>query len=266
MMPLTATSEKLDVWAKSMFAVQRDLEQPAKDADGAVKGGKAIPYLSLPGLIRHLKPVLKDHSLFFTQDTQSTQGGTEIITTVWTMVGTDTTGPQWVRFGPLFMPHGSDAQATGSAITYGRRYHLLAVFGLAAEDDDGERASAKVEPPPTPSPVTREASSPEGSARGEGMAAAGGPPESAYGEGAETGPSGGRGEPQQPTTAPPSAALTEYLKQLRTVKGGPRRSLQVARRLYGEDVPALDRLTEDQSAAVLLEIQDEDRGLTAGGA
>jgi hypothetical protein len=33
------------------------------------------------------------------------------------------------------------AQAVGSAITYGRRYQLMAVFGLAPVDDDGEAAS-----------------------------------------------------------------------------------------------------------------------------
>lgn len=44
------------------------------------------------------------------------------------------------EFPPLPFPPGSDAQATGSAITYHRRYALLAALGMAAEDDDGEAA------------------------------------------------------------------------------------------------------------------------------
>lgn len=36
-----------------------------------------------------------------------------------------------------------DPQAMGSAITYGRRYALAAMVGLAQEDDDGEKAMAR---------------------------------------------------------------------------------------------------------------------------
>jgi hypothetical protein len=39
-------------------------------------------------------------------------------------------------FPPLSFPHGADAQATGSAITYHRRYALVAALGIAADDDD----------------------------------------------------------------------------------------------------------------------------------
>lgn len=38
-----------------------------------------------------------------------------------------------------------DPQAIGSAITYGRRYALAAMVGLAQEDDDGEKATARQE-------------------------------------------------------------------------------------------------------------------------
>jgi hypothetical protein len=43
---------------------------------------------------------------------------------------------QWIRSAPLFMPVQGGAQDVGSAITYGRRYQLLAMVGLAPEDDD----------------------------------------------------------------------------------------------------------------------------------
>lgn len=36
-----------------------------------------------------------------------------------------------------------DAQGVGSAITYGRRYALMAAVGIAPEDDDGNAASSK---------------------------------------------------------------------------------------------------------------------------
>ncbi len=46
----------------------------------------------------------------------------------------------------------NDMQGYGSAVTYGRRYGLMAMAGIAAEDDDGN-AAAKA-PPRPPAPMT----------------------------------------------------------------------------------------------------------------
>ena len=43
--------------------------------------------------------------------------------------------------GPAVAPGKPDAQGVGSCITYLRRYNLLAVAGIAPEDDDGNAAS-----------------------------------------------------------------------------------------------------------------------------
>lgn len=51
------------------------------------------------------------------------------------------------------------AQSVGSAITYGRRYQALAVFGLAPVDDDGNEASA---PAPAPRRAKQTAAKDEG--------------------------------------------------------------------------------------------------------
>lgn len=45
-----------------------------------------------------------------------------------------------------------DMQGVGSAITYGRRYGLLGMTGLAPEDDDGEATKAKPAPKERPTP------------------------------------------------------------------------------------------------------------------
>ena len=46
--------------------------------------------------------------------------------------------------GKLFIPcEKKDAQSFGSALTYARRYALMASCGLAPEDDDGKKASEK---------------------------------------------------------------------------------------------------------------------------
>ena len=47
---------------------------------------------------------------------------------------------QWVASVLRIRPMKPDAQGIGSAITYGRRYGLAAMVGVAPEDDDGEAA------------------------------------------------------------------------------------------------------------------------------
>lgn len=47
---------------------------------------------------------------------------------------------QWIRSTMRIKVTKADAQGIGSAITYGRRYALAAMVGIAQEDDDGEGA------------------------------------------------------------------------------------------------------------------------------
>jgi len=63
------------------------------------------------------------------------------------------------EYKPLFLiPTKTDPQGIGSAITYGRRYSLMAVAGIAPEDDDGTEASkpAKQQPQPQTTPAHRQ--------------------------------------------------------------------------------------------------------------
>jgi hypothetical protein len=50
---------------------------------------------------------------------------------------------QWIESTFYMAPKQWDAQGAGSVITYLRRYALLAVLGIAPEDDDGEAAVAR---------------------------------------------------------------------------------------------------------------------------
>lgn len=53
-----------------------------------------------------------------------------------------------LEFDPMCLPHPKDAQALGSATTYLRRYSLVALFGLAVEDDDGRAATVSAQAQP----------------------------------------------------------------------------------------------------------------------
>jgi hypothetical protein len=50
---------------------------------------------------------------------------------------------QWIKDTLPLMPKDGSPQAVGSAITYGRRYALAAVAGVAQIDDDGNPASGR---------------------------------------------------------------------------------------------------------------------------
>lgn len=55
-------------------------------------------------------------------------------------------GGETMTFGPFPFPHGRDAQATGSWVTYMRRYALVAALGMAAGDDDDGAAAQPRQP------------------------------------------------------------------------------------------------------------------------
>jgi len=56
---------------------------------------------------------------------------------------------EMMNSGQLFVPASKhDSQGYGSALTYARRYSLMAACGIAPEDDDGNAASKKVSAAP----------------------------------------------------------------------------------------------------------------------
>lgn len=63
-----------------------------------------------------------------------------------------------LRCGKLHVPASKqDPQGYGSALSYARRYSLMAACGIAAEDDDGNAASKqRPQPAPLPPPAPRQ--------------------------------------------------------------------------------------------------------------
>lgn len=107
--------------------------------EGAVKG-KVNPafrskYADLSAVIDAIKPHLVEHGLWFLQRTHPVDGGVGVETVILHASG------QSMSCGVLRLPAAKqDAQGYGSALTYARRYSLMAAFGVPAEDDDGNAA------------------------------------------------------------------------------------------------------------------------------
>jgi hypothetical protein len=101
-------------------------------------GKYSYNYADIADVVKLTRPILHEHNL--TALTPVHGHGDDLACSVMLVH----TSGEVLRFDPLTFPHGNDAQATGSAITYHRRYALLAALGMAAdEDDDGAKASER---------------------------------------------------------------------------------------------------------------------------
>lgn len=110
-------------------------------------------YASLGQVIDTIKPTLNKHGLAFTQLVDY-EGSTQFVKTVLFNEQGET-----IESRHVLNPTKQDPQGYGSAITYAKRYSLVAMFGLDADKDDDANEASK--PPVTPS-VTPIKSGPTG--------------------------------------------------------------------------------------------------------
>lgn len=99
-------------------------------------------FASLAAVRDAVIPVLSKHGISCLQDLTNVEGGVACTTTLLHASG------QSMTFGPLKMPVAqANAQGFGSAATYARRYHLMAVANVVGdEDDDANEATGKPAP------------------------------------------------------------------------------------------------------------------------
>ncbi len=137
-------SESIQDLAVALCAAQGEMKAVKKEADNPFFNST---YASLEGVIKHCRPILFKNGLSIVQG-PSGDGDVVIVHTLllhssgqW--IETETT----VKPVPVKIDRGSaekavTPQATGSAITYARRYGYMAIIGLASsDDDDGSTAS-----------------------------------------------------------------------------------------------------------------------------
>ena len=106
-------------------------EIPGKDG----KRGYSYSYADIADVVKKTRPVLAAHGLVALTPVHDHGSGLACTVTL-----LHTSGER-LDFGPFPFPHGRDAQATGSMVTYHRRYALVAALGMAAGDDDDGAAA-----------------------------------------------------------------------------------------------------------------------------
>ena len=119
---------------KKLYKVQKEIGAISKDSTNPFYKSK---YFDINSLIKQLTPILQKHNLLLLQPIEDDKQYSRIVDLDGGMVESS-----------LALPTDLDAQKIGGAITYYRRYTLVALLGLQAEDDDGNLASGKVKPMP----------------------------------------------------------------------------------------------------------------------
>jgi hypothetical protein len=125
-------------------------------------------YADLAACVEAVVDALNNNGIALTQRVSSYDSGV-IVETVFIHESGEV-----INCGQLQVPATKqDAQGYGSALTYARRYSLMAACGIAPEDDDGNAASKRPTAPAVPTPdITDHLSAIEASASSDDLAKA----------------------------------------------------------------------------------------------
>lgn len=132
------TSQSISKIAGALVKFQSEVNNPKNTASNPMYKSRYAP---LDVVIETVKPILAKHELMFIQDVQ-TDESREYVTIVTTLIHSS---GEYIESSSLDVPAFKltkggvktfDAQAQGIAITYGRRYQLTSMLGIAGQDDD----------------------------------------------------------------------------------------------------------------------------------
>jgi len=118
---------------KALVAVCGKVENVKRDTQGQV-GNSKYKYATIDAVLDVVQPLFREHGLALVQYVR----GDSLISELH-----HEDGEVW-HMGEYNLGTFIDSQKRGSAITYGRRYQLCSIFGIAQEDDDGAEASKPV--------------------------------------------------------------------------------------------------------------------------
>lgn len=123
-------SEELNELFAALAIAQGQIEDAAKSRKNDFYKSS---YADLSSVRSAIRQPLADNGLSISQWDSVVPGGVEVLTILGHKSG------QWMS-GTLFMPVKHEPHPIGSGISYARRYSLMSIMNLAADDDDGNAA------------------------------------------------------------------------------------------------------------------------------
>jgi len=127
---MSATISKL---ATALAIAQGEMEGAKKDATNPFFNSV---YATLDSVVTALRLPLSKNGLSYVQLPYNAAGRVGVRTMLMHNSG------EWISSTFELMPVKNDPQSLGSTLTYCRRYTLMAIVGIAPEDDDGNGGSA----------------------------------------------------------------------------------------------------------------------------
>lgn len=132
------TSETITKIMPALIKAQGDFKPAVKDAvnPAFARGANPKPsYVTLAQAIDSVSEALRGNGIALVQMTDVQDGRTILETRLIHESG------EWIASRYPVHPVKADPQGEGSALTYARRYALMALVGIAPEDDDGNAAT-----------------------------------------------------------------------------------------------------------------------------
>jgi len=127
------TSESIGNIATALSQFQGEVQNPANIANNPFFKSKYAP---LAEVLNTVRPVLAKYGLSVIQNTHNSDDKVYVHTLLMHKSG------EWIESDPLELKvEKNTPQGVGSAITYGRRYALSAITGVASEEDDDGNAN-----------------------------------------------------------------------------------------------------------------------------
>ena len=128
-------SENINELAASLAKFQGEITNPynSKEVKVKTKTGASYNYKYAPldEILKLIRPLLAKNGLSIVQVPYSNNGEVSITTTLLHSSG------QFIEYPPISLRTTDiSPQAAGSIITYGRRYALSSILGIASDDDD----------------------------------------------------------------------------------------------------------------------------------
>lgn len=126
-------TQKTSAIAKAFVDAQKEFAPALKTSTNPHFRSK---YVDLAGCIEAVIDALNNHGFALMQKTHDCDNGVKVETLFMHQDGEQISG------GVITVPADrQNAQGYGSALTYARRYSLMAACGIAPEDDDGNAAT-----------------------------------------------------------------------------------------------------------------------------
>lgn len=133
-------SPEINEIAPALVAAQKEFPSINKSKHVSA-GARSYKYAPLDEILEAVTPALNSQNIAVIQGHDADYDGLVITTTLLHKSG------QWINSSLRMTPKAHDPQSMGSAITYGRRYDLLAILGICPdEDDDAQAAMPQTEP------------------------------------------------------------------------------------------------------------------------